>query len=574
MRFKNLLSRQLAFVGVLLAAGAMLLGLAPAAHAAGNNNMKIYAFYGAGDLAKSEYAQDTIILFNPTQAAISLNGWSIQRGVGASGSTTSVVTYTCTTANPPVCTANNNFFMLPNVTVPAGGYFTMAVSSPKYKSGVGCVSNNCGFNYDYQYHTIEGTNCDGNKDPATTLAHPATCTAADNILSSTNDFVMLVNNTSGAKFTTTGSNCVASTNVVDYVGIGNASGSATTCWEGTGYASYNIGVAANTIAYPLGVVRKNPCIDTDNNDQDFTNAQLPTNYGLTGPRTVCPVVASTSQLLLQSAAITSPHLHATDVVTVTATVRKATGGGNTTVTVYATDLGGPVTGTPLYDDGTHGDATAGDGIYTNNAFQIPFTPVTAYYLTVVATDATGVQSRGNIYVPLENGVFTITSTSGNYTGTVNRGGVLTFPIKVQGSQGYFGYVNLTCQNVPSRMQCVITPPTVDLSGAPNASGTASLSFAAGTTSTSSLLSKSLPTALAGVLAAMLLAVGVWRRKHLPVASLLALIAFLSLSSTGCETNAGLGDTQTPAGTYNITVMGLDNYNPTIANSATFTITVK
>jgi hypothetical protein len=93
----------------------------------GNSSIKIFAWYGAGNLSKSEYARDTTILFNPTQAPITMNNWSIQSG-GASGSF-SAATY-----------------LLPVATIPAGGFYAITGSGVDYISSAGCVSSHCNLN--------------------------------------------------------------------------------------------------------------------------------------------------------------------------------------------------------------------------------------------------------------------------------------------------------------------------------------------------------------------------------------------------------------------------------------------
>ncbi len=70
---------------------------------AGNNSIRIIAFYGAGNLSKSMYGRDTVILFNPSQQPITMNNWSLQTG-GTTGSFTTV-------------------YKLPVATIPAGGYY-------------------------------------------------------------------------------------------------------------------------------------------------------------------------------------------------------------------------------------------------------------------------------------------------------------------------------------------------------------------------------------------------------------------------------------------------------------------
>ncbi len=54
-----------------------------------------------------------------------------------------------------------------------------------------------------------------------------------------------------------------------------------------------------------------------------------------------------------------------------------------------------------YDDGTHGDEVAGDGVYTLET-TVPYdAPPGTYYVTIVATDKDGNSERKN--VPVKNG---------------------------------------------------------------------------------------------------------------------------------------------------------------------------
>src|SRR5580698_964285 len=157
MRIKDIVFNRVARIGAFLMMVAVLLGSAPAAHAAaGNNGLKIYEVAGAGGLAGATYRQDTIILFNPTQATISCTACAIQTHSGTS--TTSAWTV----------------YKLPSFAIPAGGYYMIAGSSQALSSD-GSVAP---IPYDYQLQTIE----DNNNVPST-----------QNILSSTVGVVALTN---------------------------------------------------------------------------------------------------------------------------------------------------------------------------------------------------------------------------------------------------------------------------------------------------------------------------------------------------------------------------------------------
>jgi hypothetical protein len=85
MRVSEILFSRAMRIGMFAMAFVVLLIHAPAAFAdAGNNGLKIYEVYGAGALAGATQRQDTIILFNPTQAKIDCAACAIQLHSGTS----------------------------------------------------------------------------------------------------------------------------------------------------------------------------------------------------------------------------------------------------------------------------------------------------------------------------------------------------------------------------------------------------------------------------------------------------------------------------------------------------------
>src|SRR4051812_37563993 len=113
MRMKRNPLNRAAHIARFLMAIAVLFGILPAAHAdAGNTALKIYEVDGAGGLAGATYRQDTIILFNPTQATIVCSTCSIQTHSGTSN------------------TAAWTVYKLPTLTIAAGGYYMISASSP------------------------------------------------------------------------------------------------------------------------------------------------------------------------------------------------------------------------------------------------------------------------------------------------------------------------------------------------------------------------------------------------------------------------------------------------------------
>jgi hypothetical protein len=545
MRMKGFLRKKAAHVGSFLMAVAVLFGHLPVAHAAaGNNNLKIIAWYGAGNLAKSEYARDTVILFNPTQAPITMNNWSLQTG-GTTGAFTAVN------------------YLLPVVTIPAGGFYAITGSGPNYISGVGCTSSHCNLNYpyDYQLGTLEGT-----------------ASITQNSLSSTAVTVALVNNQSPL-----GTCPKTSANLVDLVGIGASDGSSpVTCFAGASYAPYTPATLdgaptnINGVVYAYATVRKNKCGDTFVNSNDFMVGFIDFANSHSAPQP-CP----TGKQLSVTAGATPNSLGLLDPFTVTAAVIPATSPASTALNVTAdlSNLGLSST-TQLYDDGTHGDAVAGDNTYSLATASVVrnVNMIDMPGLIVTAADAQGNTARTSI--PLTLGIGDFILSTPNATGTVGAGGTVTFPITIKSEHGYSGIIAITCTGspntnslgVPISTQCVSTPPQIVI--AANGSASISLVVATGTTFSAGILSRSLPLCLLGFLSIGLLTVGVWRRKYLPAATLMALIMLVTLNTTACGTNAGLGNTSAAPGVYTYTVTGADSNISSVNNSVILSVTVK
>lgn len=526
--------------------------LAPTAKAsAGNNNIKIVAWYGAGNLAGSEYARDTVILFNPTAAAITMTNWSLQTG-GSTGSFTTV-------------------YKLPTITIPAGGFYALAGSGVGYISNPGCTSSHCNLNYayDYQLKTIEET------------APGATNTLnTDNDLSSTAVTVALVNNQ-----TALGSCNKTSANLVDLLGIGAVDGtSPVTCYAGSGYTFYvpNKVNGANTsihgLVYPYGVVRNNICSDTFDNFVDFSLGEIDFKNSTSAPH-ICP----TGNQLTVNATATPNNPGITEGALFTAAVTPATSPNSTGLFVTAdlSNLGLSAT-QQFYDDGTHGDVKAGDGIYSYSASTITSSASgigAVPGLIVTVTDAQGEVAHDDVQVSIAAGTIGLTTTASTAV-TVNAGDVATFPMTLTAKHGYSGTLNITCTGspntnslgVPVSTQCVSTPNEVTVST--NGTATFSLAIATGTTFSAGVAPGTSPLLLISLGTLTLLSVAIWRRKYLPVASLAVLVSLLTLGSTGCGKNAGIGNTSAVAGTYTYTLTATDANISTITNSITFTVTVK
>ncbi len=176
-------------------------------------------------------------------------------------------------------------------------------------------------------------------------------------MSSTAGRIALVNSTTAISGT-----CPATAStVIDYVGFGS-----TTCFLGSAAAP----APSNTTAD----LRKS-CVNDKNNSTDFTT-------GPANPRNSSTSLAPCSAIaanLAVTAQANPATVFAGSPTLLSATVTPATGSTGITVTVDLTSAGGFST-QPLYDDGTHGDASAGDNIFSytltppaNGSFTLPVT---------------------------------------------------------------------------------------------------------------------------------------------------------------------------------------------------------
>lgn len=152
-------------------------------------------------------------------------------------------------------------------------------------------------------------------------------------------------------------------NYVDFVGYGTTAN----CYEGT--------KAAPAPSTSLALFRSNACVDKDQNGTEFVTAAP-------APRNSTSALTSCSVTLLTSAAA-SPST----VVAGTATLLSATGTPGLNVTADLSAFNGGSSTQPLFDDGSHGDATSGDGTYSYT-FTVPAnTPPTSYTINVTGINS-------------------------------------------------------------------------------------------------------------------------------------------------------------------------------------------
>ena len=172
-------------------------------------------------------------------------------------------------------------------------------------------------------------------------------------------------------FLTCGSNCDGDPSVRDFVGFGGAND-----FEGAG----PVGVLSNTTA---GLRNLNGCTDTDNNNSDFT-VGAPTPRNTASPSNGCG--GPTAPTGVAAANPASVPAGGDSLLTV-----QVTPGGNPpssglAVRADLTAIGGG-NPAPLYDDGSHGDVTAGDLTFSLMVTVAPGTPSGPRTLVFTISDA-------------------------------------------------------------------------------------------------------------------------------------------------------------------------------------------
>jgi uncharacterized protein len=225
---------------------------------------------------------------------------------------------------------------------------------------------------------------------------PAPDASGSLALSATNGKVFLVNNATALVLDAGG--CNASGTVVDLVGFGSAN-----CKEGTATP-----VLSNTTA----AIRNDACTDTDNNAADFFVAAPAPRNTVTALHT-CAVSTPPSGTGAASPASVDPG--STTLLTVTVTPGGNPTSAGLTVTGNLQAIGGAAS-QPFYDDGTHGDVTAGDNVFS-------------YMVTVDAATAPGAKQ---ISISIADTVPRTGTATINVT--VNQPAVVATPIHtIQGS---------------------------------------------------------------------------------------------------------------------------------------------
>lgn len=265
-------------------------------------NIVISQIYGGGgNGATSQFVNDFVVLFNRGSSPVSLAGWSTQ--YASAGGTEWLVT------------------PLSNVTLEPGQYYLI-----QYGSG--------------------GNN--GAALPSPDVIAPMVTNNAGNSfipnLSATTGKLALVNSTAHLPALS----CPGEPGIVDLVGYGtNAS-----CFEGAKTPNLSVTTAA--------VRNGGGCADTDNNLNDFTIA-APSPKNTASPTNSCNLGAT-----LQASGGASPSNVAPNVATrLTVTVIPATTPPSSGITVVGNliNIGGS-SAQQFFDDGTNGDVTPNDNVYS------------------------------------------------------------------------------------------------------------------------------------------------------------------------------------------------------------------
>lgn len=267
-----------------------------------SQNIVISQFYGGGGFGGAQYTNDFVELFNRGSEAISLNGWSLQ--------------YASATGTNWLVTP------LSNQTLQPGQYYLVQYASN------GAI---------------------GSPLPTPDLIAPFVTSGTNTFipnLSSTTGKLALVNTTAALP----ASNCpITEASVVDFVGYGASA----TCFE-TARAP---DLSAQNAAVRVG----GGCVDSDNNSTDFTIA-APAPRNTSSPTNIC---TGTGNTLVANGSANPNTISPGGATLLLVRVFPATSPPSTGITVTGnlSNLGGSTAQT-FYDDGTNGDATAGDNLFS------------------------------------------------------------------------------------------------------------------------------------------------------------------------------------------------------------------
>jgi predicted extracellular nuclease len=172
--------------------------------------------------------------------------------------------------------------------------------------------------------------------------------------------------------------------IVDFVGYGTTA----SCFEGTKYAP----VPSATLAD----IRTNPCVDTNDNNADFTTG-APAPHNAASAATPCSTGTSSGISITGTANPTSVYQGSSTLLAVAVTPGTGPASTGIAVTANLTAFGGSST-QPLYDDGTHGDATANDGTYSYSLSVSTSAPLGSNTIVASASDTQLRTATANIAI--------------------------------------------------------------------------------------------------------------------------------------------------------------------------------
>ena len=319
---------------------------------------QVYGGAGCGTAGCSTYKNDYIELFNRGTTPVSLNGWSVQYA-SATGTAWQVTN-------------------LANVSLQPGQYYLVA-------EGAGA----------------NGVNALPTPDTTGTIAMSATAAK-----------VALVNTTtalSGQIATGTGAT------IVDFVGYGATANG----FEGTGPAP-----APSTTTADLRA--GGGCTETDQNNTDFASA-APNPRNTSSPSNPC----GGSTNLTGTGTANPASVTAGSATLLTVTVTPGTNPASTGIAVSA-DLStiGGAAAQPFFDNGTNGDVTAGDNIFSFNATVTAGTTAGAKTLPATITDAQSRTGTANISLTVTSSSTPPTATGGASPASVEKGSATLLTVTV------------------------------------------------------------------------------------------------------------------------------------------------
>ncbi|HEV7857584.1 MAG TPA: lamin tail domain-containing protein, partial [Pyrinomonadaceae bacterium] len=331
--------------------------------------------YGGGGNTGATFRNDFIELFNRGNTPASVNGWSVQYA-SATGNSWQVTNLT-------------------NVTLQPGQYYLIQEAA-----GTGGTTN---------LPTPDATGS-GTGIPMAAGAGK----------------VALVNNTTALTCGAT-NNCLPNANIVDLVGYGTTASS----FEGAGPTP----APGNTSSVVRG---SNGCTETDNNATDFTATATITPRNTATTLAPCGGGGTTNPSGVGAANPNPVTAGNTTLLTVTVTPGTSPASTGITVTGDLTSIGGSATQT-FFDNGTNGDVTAGDNIFSYLATVAGATTGGAKSLPISIADAQARTGSTNISLTVQTPPVAVHDIQGSGTSSPLANSIVTTSGIVTGrkSNGFF-----------------------------------------------------------------------------------------------------------------------------------------